>query len=88
MAPDVITATCSLESAPSAASLACQLNKSIPTNPLNGCAVVDVPGALSGSLVWSGSDYSDSNSYILYVTPEDAEEVDEALKTFRGKPLP
>lgn len=47
-------------------------------------AVPDLPGLLTGPLVWSGADFKDQDSYTLRLSIEDLKEIDAALEAFKS----
>lgn len=46
------------------------------------------PPSLSSSLVWTGADLSDENTYIYHLTPSDLAEIDAALQIFKSPSPP
>ncbi|KND89360.1 hypothetical protein TOPH_05967 [Tolypocladium ophioglossoides CBS 100239] len=47
-------------------------------------AVSEIPGILTGPLVWSGADFKDQDSYTLRLSSHDIKEIEAALETFKS----
>ncbi|RTE83970.1 hypothetical protein BHE90_001482 [Fusarium euwallaceae] len=56
-----------------------------------GCLRTDLPTgwprALSGPLVWTGSDYADESLFVYTLSDSDNAEILDALRHFKGKPV-
>ncbi len=46
------------------------------------------PAQLQSPLVWSSSDFCDSQVFVTVLTENDLEEIENALHHFKGKPVP
>lgn len=56
-------------------------NPSLPNTPLPA----GFPEKLESPLVWEGSDWKDENEWVYELDKREIEEIDSALKHFRGK---
>jgi hypothetical protein len=47
----------------------------------------DFPSKLESSLAWTGSDFQNTNEYIIVLTEEDLGDINRAVASFKGNPI-